>query len=115
MQVKQMIFILILYKVQCKNIITSIINYTNGIIQSQVTQQNLVDFAPFILPLGIIFILSFQLIQYCLRRQILYDLLPLSEKQANKIHCKKIQIPIKHKIQLFLMKYYCQLMRLLTN
>ncbi|CAD8063153.1 unnamed protein product [Paramecium primaurelia] len=50
MQVKQMIFILIISKVQCKKNITSIINYTTGIIQSQVTSQNLVDSAPFYTP-----------------------------------------------------------------
>ncbi|CAD8167623.1 unnamed protein product [Paramecium octaurelia] len=105
---------LVLSRVQCESIITSIRNYTNGIIQSQVTQQNLMDFAPYILPFGIMFILSLQMIKVCFRRQMQYDSLPQSEQQANKIHHKKIQIPIKHKIQLVLMRYYCQLLRQLT-
>ncbi|CAD8133602.1 unnamed protein product [Paramecium pentaurelia] len=108
------IFVLLLFRVYSQNIITSIKNYTNGIIQSQVTQQNLMEIAPLLLPLGIIFILLFQLIKYCFRRQILYDQLPQSEQQANKNNNKKIKIPIKHKLQLILMRYYCQLMRLLT-
>ncbi|CAD8176082.1 unnamed protein product [Paramecium octaurelia] len=108
------IFLLLLFRVNCENIITSIKNYTNGIIQSQVTQQNLMELAPLLLPLGIIFIILFQLIKYCFRRQILYDQLPQCEQQASKNRSKKIKIPITHKLQLILMRYYCQLMRLLT-
>ncbi|CAD8083731.1 unnamed protein product [Paramecium sonneborni] len=114
MQAKQGIFLLILNRVQCQNIITSIKNYTNGIIQSQITQQSLMDLAPLILPLGIIFILLFWLIKFCFRRQIQYDQLPQNEQQVNKNQLKKIKLPIKHKIQLVLIRYYCQLTRLLT-
>ncbi|CAD8080156.1 unnamed protein product [Paramecium sonneborni] len=96
----------------CQDILTSIKNYADGIVQSNVTQKILIDFAPLLLPFSILSIILIQLMKVCFRRQKFYDKLPQTEQQANN---KKVKLPIKHRIQLYFMRYYCQILRLFTH
>ncbi|CAD8081573.1 unnamed protein product [Paramecium sonneborni] len=97
--------------IQCQDILTSIKNYADGIVQSNVTQKILIDFAPILLPLTILLIILIQMMKVCFRRQKFYDKLPQTEQQANN---KKVKLPLKHRIELYFMRYYCQILRLFT-
>ncbi|CAD8075183.1 unnamed protein product [Paramecium primaurelia] len=106
------IFLVLICLGQCQDLLTSIKNYADGIAQSNITQKILIDFAPLLLPLTILSIILIQLMKICFKRQKFYDKLPQTEQQANK---KTIKLPLKHKMQLYFMRYYCQFLRLFTH
>ncbi|CAD8160311.1 unnamed protein product [Paramecium octaurelia] len=97
---------------QCQDLLTSIKNYADGIVSSNITQKILIDFAPLLLPLTILSIILIQVMKICFKRQKFYDKLPQNEQQAN---IQKVKLPLKHKIQLYFMRYYCQFLRLFTR
>ncbi|CAD8061724.1 unnamed protein product [Paramecium primaurelia] len=110
--IKLWILFVLIYLGQCQDFIRSIKNYADGIIQSNITQKVLIDFAPLLLPLTIISIILIQLMKVCFRRQKFYDKLPQTEQQANN---KQVRLPFNHKLQLYFMRYYCQILRLFTH
>ncbi|CAD8150055.1 unnamed protein product [Paramecium octaurelia] len=97
---------------QCQDLLTSMKNYADGIVQSNITQKILLDFAPLLLPLTIFSIILIQLMKFCFKRQKFYDKLPQTEQQASN---KKVRLPLKHKLQLFFMRYYCQILRVFKH